>query len=261
MVKHHRVFISSTHAQFYPKGTNRTDITHYEFQEGIACKGSESLFIELESFAIPIARTNVFSGNNVLSFGGGYGDFTITVPVGQYTTPALFVTALQAVITSASASITVTYNALTNKITLRNTRALSITLKGSSVLGQVIGLSQEDITLPSNTDIVMPSMVDLSGARNILVVLQNCELNSMDTSNGNPLAMNVLASIPVSVGWGQIQTYQHAVDRPILSNRKNISSLIIQIIDENGFEYDISGLEWSALINVTVTEDDKYRHH
>jgi len=261
MVKHHRLFISSTHAQFYPKGASRTDIAHYEFKEPIACKGSESLFIELENFAIPIARTNVFGGNNVLSFGGNYGDFTITVPVGQYTTPSLFVTALQAVISSASASITVTYNELTNNITLRNTRALSIFVKGTSLLGQVIGLTKEDLTLPSNTDVILPCMVDLSGARNIQVILQNFELDSRDSSNGDALATNVLASIPVSVGFGQIQVYQHSVDRPILSNRKNVANLIIQIIDENGLEYDIRGLEWSALIHVTVTSDSTFRHN
>jgi len=261
MVKHHRIFVSSTHAQFYPKGQQRTDIAQFEFREGISCKGSQSLFIELENFSVPISRTNIFAGNNVLSFSGGYGDFNIVVPVGQYTSPSLFVVALQSVIDVAAAGITVTYSELTNKITLRNTRALSITLKGTSLLTQVIGNTNVDLVLPSNTNVLLPCMVDLSGARNIQVILQNFELNSMDTSNGEALATNVLASIPVSVGWGQIQTYTVSVDRPILSNRKNVSNLIIQLLDENGLEYDVGGLEWSALINVIVTEDDKYRHH
>lgn len=261
MVKHHRIFISSTHAQFYPKGEARTDIAHYEFKEPISCKGSESLFIELENFAIPISRTNVFVGNNVLSFSGGYGNFNITVPIGQYVTPVLFQTAIQNVATATAAGITVTYNELLNKITLRNTRALAITLNGTSSLNQVIGSTKTDLLLPPNTDVILPCMVDLSGARNIQVILQNFELNSSDSSNGNALATNVLASIPVNVGWGQIQSYQASMSNPILSNRKSVSSLIIQILDENGLEYDISGLEWSALINITVVTDDIYRHN
>lgn len=261
MVKNHRIFISSTHAQFYPKGQSRTDIAHYEFKEPIACKGSESLFIELENFAIPVARTNVFSGNNALSFSGGYGDFPITVPLGQYNTPSTFVTAIQDAITAAAAGITVTYNALINKITLRNTRLLAITLNGSSTINQLIGMTKDTLSLPPSTDVVLPCMVDLSGARNIQVVLQNFELNSMDSSNGSSLATNVLASIPVNVGWAQILSYQASLSNPILSNRKSVSSLIIQILDENGLEYDISGLEWSALINITIMTDNTFHHN
>jgi hypothetical protein len=257
--KHVRIFVSSTHADRYPLGEHRSDVLEFDLTEPIACKGDEGLYLDLENFSCPISRTNVFEQNKTLLFGGGYGDFSVVLPVGQYRTSDEFLVALQTAITGASAGITATYSALTNKLTLRNTRALSIFLKGTSPLGQLLGGLETDLTLPSLTDVVMPRMLDLSGARCINIVLPSFELNSADSLNWNALSASILASIPVEVGWGEIQVWNARIHKPILSSRKNMSSLAVKLVDENGVDFDIS-LEWTAKINATITKADYFLH-
>lgn len=258
--RHTRIFISSTHADRYPKGQHRSDVLDFDMTEPIACKSEEGLFLDLENFSCPISRTNVFEQNKTLLFGGNYADFSVSLPVGQYKTSEEFRLALQTAFDSATAGITATYSTLTNKITLRNTRALSIFLKGNSPLGQVLGATEEDLTLPSLTDVVMPRMLDLSGARCINIVLPKFELNSADSLNGTSLSASILASIPITVAWGEIQTYQPSVHKPILSSRKAMSSLMVKLVDENGLDYDLGGLEWTALVNATIRNNNYYLH-
>jgi hypothetical protein len=253
MGKQSRVFISSTHADRYPEGKSRTDSIELDFQENIACSGDEALYIFLENIAIPIARNNVHASINTLQFDGGFGAFNIEMPVGQYKNAEAFRLALQTAFNSATRAITATYTELTNKITLRNTMTQSVFVKGSSPLAQLIGLNLgEDLTLPVGTDVIFPRQLDLSGCRAIQVILENFDLQSTDSANGNSISTNVLASIPISVGYGDIQTYQAKIYKPILSNRKNLSSLNILLTDENGNPYDLGGLEYTMLIIFTI---------
>jgi hypothetical protein len=106
----------------------------------------------------------------------------------------------------------------------------------------------------------MPRQLDLSGARCVNIVLPSFELNSTDSLNGNPLGASILASIPIEVGWGEIQVYNARFHKPILTSRKNMSSLMLKIVDENGLDYDIGGLEWTAKINASITKADYFLH-
>lgn len=259
-MKQTRIFVSSTHADRYPLGQTRSDVVDFDMKEPIACKGDEAMFIGLENFSAPISRTNVFAQNKTLNFDGGFGNFTVTVPEGQYQSPEAFRLALQNAINAGGFGITVTYLSLTNKITLRNTRTQSINLIGTSPLCQLLGANDVSLALPTNANVTLPRQLDLSGARCINVMLPNFELNSADSLNGHTLSDSILCSVPITVAWGEIQTYQNAVPKDILSNRKNMSSLIVKLVDENGIDYDLGGLEWTALINVTVKKDNFYLH-
>lgn len=258
MGKQSRVFISSLHADRYPEGESRTDTIELDFQEPIVAQSDQNLYIFLENISIPIARNNVHSLINQLDFGGGFGEFSITIPAGQYKTSEAFRLAIQTAFNSAIRAITVTYSELTNKISFQNTMAQSIFVKGTSPLSQLIGLNAgQNLTLATNEVVAFPRQIDLSGCRAIQIILENFDLQSTDSANGNSISTNVLASIPISVAYGQIQTYQAQIYKPILSNRKNVSSLNIILTDEAGMPYDLGGLEYTMMMIFTIRKPNE----
>jgi hypothetical protein len=114
------------------------------------------------------------SQNNILDFIEG-GALQITLPEGQYlinsSDPLLdFTSILETAMTSAGvATITVSYNELTNKIVFEvaNDGSPNVTIPASTPMADVLGIT-EDLTIPATATPTSPSgQMDLSGYQNV----------------------------------------------------------------------------------------------
>ena len=114
------------------------------------------------------------SQNNILDFIEG-GALQITLPEGQYlinsSDPLLdFTSILETAMTSVGvATITVSYNELTNKIVFEvaNDGSPNVTIPASTPMADVLGIT-EDLTIPATATPTSPSgQMDLSGFQNV----------------------------------------------------------------------------------------------
>lgn len=253
----HRLHLSSDQADRYLMGPSRTDALEFNLEPSVSCSQGEIMLVRLESAAIPIGRYVVHSGNNVLKVSGNFGDSTVTLPAQVYADGAALVSALNsAMATAGLASLSATYSESTHKITFVNGYTFNVTLlahASGSTISRVIGYGLAAFVLPASQSVILPAMVDLAGARSILVAVESFELDTLDSlaSTGSS-STNVLAAIPVSVPWGSVQTYQDSSAVLVPSRRKNLSSVILQILDEDQLPYDLNGLTWSCVLSVDV---------
>jgi hypothetical protein len=116
------------------------------------------------------------SQNNILDFIEG-GALQITLPEGQYlinsSDPLLdFTSILETAMTSAGvATITVSYNELTNKIVFEvaNDGSPNVTIPASTPMADVLGITEDLTILATATPTSPAGQMDLSGKRNCFI--------------------------------------------------------------------------------------------
>jgi hypothetical protein len=243
-----RIFLSSNSADRFPFGETRTDTVVFEFAQPIVCRSNEHIHMTLESFSCPNALYNVSEGKNVLTTSAG----SVTIPVGQYNTPSSLVVALQSVLTTASITITVAYNELLNKLTFQNTSASAITILPSSVWYRLGLMKSTNFVVGASSTVTLPRMVDLSGGRAIQFSITNHSFDSRDSHGNSTTSSSVLASIPLTVPFGGLQTYAETNGTITRSFTKNVSELDVSLLTLDNEPFLLEGLKWSATLLVTI---------
>jgi hypothetical protein len=244
-----RIYISSAAADRFFIDESRTDSVAFDLNEPIVCKSSERIYMSLETFAFSNSMYNITSDKNTLVI----DNTTLTIPVGQYATANDLRTAIQTAITVGGFStLTITYSALLNKFLIQNSSStIDFILRATSKLAYVIGMNSTDISLIKSLTITLPRQVDLSNGRTINFAIRNLDFNGVD-SNGDKALSSILCSVPISAKYGEIQTFTNPRDNRVLINRKNISSIEVNLINLNNQPFDLGGLKWSAVILVTI---------
>lgn len=252
MPEYKRILLSSTAADRYLNGDDRTDLLAFDLNEPIICKNNEKIHLSLETFSFPNSMYNITTENNTIVFHNNATPVTVTLPVGQYATPAAFVTALQTAI-GGSTTVTVTHNALTNRLSFQNTSAtVIVTIKSTSLMAYVIGLRYTtDLILPVSTTVVAPRQLDISNGRTINVSIKNLDFDSLDSNGGRTLS-SILGTVPILVGFGQVQNYTNPLNSMVRVNSKSITYLEVSLINLNNEPFDFGGLRWSAVLLVTI---------
>ncbi|KAJ1621176.1 hypothetical protein T492DRAFT_847238 [Pavlovales sp. CCMP2436] len=125
----------------------------------------------------------------------------------------------------------------------------SITIVTATTTMQLVGINEvENLVIPSGVATTTPRMLDLSGAKSVLISCESFELDSMDSQKSiGSNTTNLLACIPQTVAYGDILTYKTDAAPFILARRKNLSTIVIELLDENQNAYDTQGLPWSIL--------------
>ena len=247
-----RILLSSTEADRFLIGTTRTDSVSFDLNEPIVCKSNQRIYLSLETFSFANAAYNVPEGHNTLSCQIGTGGiFNITIPVGQYTTPEQFLSALQTAFTGLSMPIVLTYNSLINKLFYQNIGSVNVVTFLQGSLAHMMGITGIDITIQPLTTNVPARQLDLSNGRTVNFSIKNLDFDNLDSSGGKTLS-SILATVPINVPYGTIESYVAPYDMRCKVNSKSISSLDVSIINLNNEPFDFGGLRWSATILVHI---------
>lgn len=247
-----RILLSSKEADRFLITINRTDSVSFDLNEPIVCKSNQRIYLSLETFSFANAAFNVPVGNNTLSFQVGSGAIqTITITQGQYTTPEDFRSAIQAALTAVSAPITLSYEARRNVMHFVNTSTtLAITIFKTGHLADLLGITV-DISIGATASDKAPRQLDLSNGRTVNFSIKNLDFDNLDSSGGKTLS-SILATVPINVPYGSIESYVAPYDMRCKVNTKSISSLDVSIINLNNEPFDFGGLRWSATILVHI---------
>jgi hypothetical protein len=253
----HRLFLSSTHADRYLIGPTRTDALEFDLNPGISTVAGERMLVRLHSAAIPMGRYQIHSSCNKVLLTGDSGDTTLTLPQRFYFSAADLASALNASTAFTTLGVTATYTPNTNRLTLAHSNAYTITFQGAAAgsnMNTILGLPQIDYVLPANTSTQLPGQADLGGARAIIVAVEDFELDTMDSlsSNASPSSTNLLASIPVGVPLGGNLAYTEQTSQMMVAHRRSVSSVRVELLDENLKPFELLGLPWSCVIEIDI---------
>jgi hypothetical protein len=253
MSKHNILRISSHEKT--PKSESNTNFT-VNYANDDATSSITRLI--LKSMDIPNVFYNITNtggpsknGNNEFTYRIGSTLTTRTVLEGQYTLTEL-ITALQT--QNSDIGMTVSLDVRTKKLVFAFTTDIQmLTLADGNDMGDVLGIKTSD-TVNSATH-TAGNFPDLAGIQEIYIVSQALSDGSnLIAPNGK--ALPILAQIPITVDFGEIQHYSSnspELDDVVFPSSRfgtNIRELNIQIVDRYGNLLDIGGLNLTMIVKV-----------
>ncbi|KAJ1625120.1 hypothetical protein T492DRAFT_844221 [Pavlovales sp. CCMP2436] len=236
---------------------DRTDSLQFDLAPGISLKAHENMFVRVQSASISIVQCNVNSTNNKLVlFYGASLTLTATIQIGNYTSGTDLATAMNATTGFGTSGLTVSYSKFSNKLTFSHSQSASITIVTATLTMQLIGMNElNNLIVPTGVATTTPRMLDLSGVRSVIIACESFELDCMDSlKTVGESTTNLLLYIPQSVAYGDILTYKTDSSPFMSARRRNLSTILIQLLDENQNPYDTQGLPWSCVIDVELHE-------
>ncbi|KAJ1623864.1 hypothetical protein T492DRAFT_845180 [Pavlovales sp. CCMP2436] len=181
----HRLYLSSDQADKYIIDVDRTDSVVFDLSPGISLSGRESMYVRLESCSIPIVQPNVNPKNNkfVLLLAGDEMS-AVTIPPSQYTSGEAIASAINSTSAMLTAGVSSAFDSTTNKLTFSHSQGgnISIATNETTSAHKILGMNKSyNITIPSGVPTAAPRMIDLGGARSILIASESFELDVQDS--------------------------------------------------------------------------------
>jgi hypothetical protein len=205
----------------------------------------------VKSIIIPNSQYNINANNNTIFYDyNGAGIASVQIPIGQYNLND-FMTALDLAFVTAGIALVTTQDPLTLKLilTFPNPTILYDSFAGTTI-NEVLGYEFTTANLAVQN---MPNLPDLSGLQKVFIK-SNTLSNGVSMSNSEKKHVNVFTEVDIAVGFGAIE---HRVldtldtsDEITNSQPKNISSIDIQLLDQNFNQVDLNGLEWEMVLKV-----------
>ena len=259
-VENFQLHLSSTYAdKIY--NSNNCDAEFY--LPVIEIPSQYHMHINVVHASIPFTFYNVNSSNNILNYtyltSPSPVSFSLSIPQGNYTANSLK-QYLTTQLNSASSlnNFTTTYDAITNKFTFLSNLSVNFSFDATSTCLGLLGLSSQTnssstFTLTSN------KAVNLYPIR-CICVCTNLKTSNINVNNKNK--SNILCSIPISTQPNSIITYLNQTGFRINTYANVISSLRIQLMDQDGNLLDLNGANWSMTIQFDVIDyvDDEPVH-
>jgi len=254
-----QIHLNSKYADAYGGVKSAKSWCYFIFKEPIVkLPNAYDFLISLTSMECPCSTYCINSTNNTVIFqysdGDGNFDFVYTIPVGNYS--AADICALPP-IANFYVSVKVSgYNDLQNKFTFNltplNGQVLGPFIKNSNTC--IFGLSGKTIygtQLPDfSWSFTSDSCVDLSGSRAIFFKIMNVHTQSYDSRT--KYSGSILARIPMSQEQLGIVFWSNYASFKSKCSLKNITSLEIQIVDEDGILVDFNSIDWTATITLDI---------
>jgi len=274
---------TKTHVIVNLDSTERTSGTYeqarwyLEHQITFSQKPQKSYWLRLQNTLLPKSFYSINSNYNVfrvIEADGGAGDLiTITLTEGNYTISEL-IAELEAQLdanTANSNDYTITYDSITNKITISFTGASASitidTIANGSTLNQVLGLGiadTESVVGNDNTTVITagagnateaPFVVNLNTAPILIVYSSIASNNYYDHEDKQHIAVRV----PITTDRNSIQYYENDSGPLVLiSNKGPISHIDMEIRDPLGNIVDFNGAPWTTELCIyELTEPEK----
>lgn len=210
---------------------------------------------------IPVSYYVFNSNNNKFTiYIGGVNPYTVTIPVGNYTS-ATIGGVLQTALTTAYSSATWTVTLLNNKITITCSLTFNATFPSNTNLHYYLGFAAGSSGTAATT-LAAPYFYNLSGPNYIYLnsskigAACNCYLPNSQVSSGNFSAC--LAKIPITSNTGGVSYYIDPAPEKWFNveNLYNISDIDFYCTLANTNEIiDFNGLGFSLKLGLIIKSD------
>ena len=210
--------------------------------------------IILKSAMIPNTMYNINEFNSVFTFPTSLaGTSLFPIIQGQYTTTSLIATLKSEIdIVIQPDSVTITQDPLTEKLTfgLSSGTFDLVTFEQGNLMANVLGIKESGTNLGFSTR--ASALPNLSGLKQVFVSSKTLT-NHTPMISSEKLKNSIWGSIPITVAYGETQVHEEnstGLDYCIYSNHKNISTLDLELLDENGNTLDLNGSDWNMILRV-----------
>lgn len=210
------------------------------------------LLYALKAATIPKTYYNIDSPRNTFTITDSTGLQNIVVPIGNYTIAQLITEIENQLNALAVDTYTVTYNTISAKITITSTFAgfeinpTLATLQGLILdqLGFNLGVTY------TGASITAPNVLDISGIKNVYIVISEFTQYLRNTTNAfQNFKVQMNGQFGDIIYWTDESGYhQYFNIQP--SNRSNIRTLNIRLVDEYGIDINLNGREWQFILQL-----------
>ena len=191
---------------------------------------------------------SIFNNNNLqirLFNSTGYSqDQSINISYGNHNINTL----LSELKSQLSPSFTITFNSITNKITITNSTYDFVILLNSSCL-DLIGFSSLSDIYSSNKTLTSNTNVNLQSVQ-CICIRSNMQTNSITSGNQNNVS--TLASIAISNQPFTTIAFINQSNHKINLYNNNLNTISIKLLDQNGNIVDLNGLHWSMTLQLDI---------
>ena len=243
---------------------------HFNIPEPIGDNRAQNyvMCIGVHSATIPHTWSNMIHGLNFIygRLGGNQldlGEKLFTLPNIHYDGDTL-ATTMTNLISTEFFGVTVTFDDVSGKFTIRDPTASFYLRYVNNNIYYEIGL--RDIWKTDNTifssnrqgldgyyTLECPYIADLSGFHSIYVALVGVSSNDVASYNGLQRS-NVIARIPISVGFQQLELFNPNNIAYTTVYDKTLQDLHIQLLDDDGNLLNMNGVDWSMTFHVKFME-------
>jgi hypothetical protein len=246
-----QIFLNSKHAST----TNNTGSNcRFHIQDLVAPEGTQ-LIVSVVDMIVPCSWYIVNESNNRLIYGeGGSEEYTLTIPVGNYSAPELarFIESMVSCLSSVS------YSLVSNKILFFSTSKIFM-FKHNSTCFDIFGLKSNENHLSFDNgvgiNVIVPDgVVNLAGINSILVH-SNCATSSISSSSGG--GTNTLCRVPITVGRNSVMCYTPQSPLQTIHRARSIDYIDISLTDSDMSPIDFNGQYWSITLRVDFQFEKK----
>ena len=211
------------------------------------------LHINVVHSSIPFTFYNINSSNNVLNYTSGSQSYSLIIPQGNYN-----VTSMKTYLVSTLPNFTITYDSTTNKYKFTSTANIDFIFLSTSTCLGLLGFSKQDNS-SSSFSLTSTQTINLYPIR-CICICSNLQTSNINVNNKNK--SNIICSIPITTQPNSIITYLNPSNFKINTYANIISSLRIQLMDQDGNVLDLNGANWSMTIQFDVIDfvDDEPIH-
>jgi hypothetical protein len=209
----------------------------------------------LKAAYVPNTQYNINIYNNVLAMTGSIiGAYTLTVPVGQYTTTDLL-TYINAQVQLASATFLLSQSTVNQRLTWAAPgEVFTITPGAPNTISKALGVL-EPFTFGGGSPIENPFLPDLGGVKHVYIGSRALSNTSCCVvTNPSQQQQNIMADIPITVPWGTTQVENtnnsNSLDYMDYHSYKNISAMDIELTDEDRNPLRLNGADYVLMFRV-----------
>jgi hypothetical protein len=215
----------------------------FDLNEIIAVPPNVDILMKLDSFQFTNSFYTVNDNNQYFYYtilGGSMQ--TLTITNGFYNIDDLVIL-LNA---TAGGAIVFSWDYYRYTITITSTSSFIIN-SGKNNIYNIIGFNNSGTTAYA-TSITSPYLFNTMNVQQLKICLANINLKSIEKKYNKK--DNILYSLRVAVGAGEIQNFYNNNDFMYSLYDNTISSLNVQIIDQNDVFVQFNGIEWFMSINI-----------
>lgn len=201
----------------------------------------------VKSIVIPNTQYNVTKYTYRIFYDAGSGETSLTVPVGQYDLNSL-IAAVETKFGEVGIPLTIIQDETTLKLNM--TFGIPVFLYGKSTLAHTLGWEFDSAF---NTVHELPNLPDLSGLQKVYIK-SNKLSNDVSMVTSDKKQINIFTEVDVDVPFGGIvhRVLDDLNTSDEVTNRQpnNISSIDIELLDQNLDPVDLNGHDFEIILKV-----------
>lgn len=239
-----QLYLNSKYATLKPNNGD-TGFTYFEFPL-ITLPDGFYVYLSLISATIPYSFYSINVNNNGLHIvDNAANEYTFNVEPGNYNIYQL----IEAILAELGGDWSMTYNAVTNKVTFTIDPLLSdgFTIYSDGTLNHALGFSSTDNTVSVDGSATSTQGINLNQIRAINIEI---DMQSPSVNVAQPLNQNILATIPVAVQPYGMIVWSNTNGFRINMLCEQMNMIKVKFIDNQGNLINMNGVNWQATLQL-----------